>query len=744
MGFKRQTRVVLAVVGTLLAVACVPDPLNPPDSSTTTSSTTTTTLLPASSFMYVAATNLGAILKIDTATLATVATYDVGGPLGQSVALQGNRLYYATAGSQWSTIGMYDMSTGANNRAYLNSPVSFYSPILRTSPALPGKLFVGAGGLSPFNIQSWDVASATPVKLAQTQHLEAGSNLKDFEFSTDGTRLWTASGAPYQIVEFRTSDLLLSGKSYPTGPYPVAVAHVGTGGSEVIGAGAASNTNSYMFQATNPAATVSFPIGGGSVDRGVAFSLDGTKVFAAVTNTKRELVTIDRVTGATTRANLSSTAAEANGFDTGDLGVDPGTGRVFATLQNSVVVFNPDGTYRTTLTQAAPRGFVFSTSAPAVTPPPVITPTTTTTTTTSTTTTTTTTTTVPNANPPTVSAFAATALSGAAPLSTAFTWTVNDPDPQPLTCSIDLEDNGVYDITINGCNSSLSRSATFATAGARTVRFRVSDGVSTATRTLSVSVGAPSADSFAINVRFNGALTSSQQAAFSSAATRWAQVIKTGLADQTINASADACAAGHPDFVGGVDDLMIDAIVTPIDGVGGVLGSAGPCVVRSGGLPIYGVMQFDSADLASLEADGLLSTVVLHEMGHVLGIGTRWSAAGLISGSGGTNPLFVGNVAKGAWSAIGGGSTSVPVEATGGAGTAYGHWRESVFNNELMTGWINNGSNPLSAITAGSLADLGYGVDLTKADAFGLPALRAPGSTGYKLETQLIEPEFFI
>ncbi|HBX77149.1 MAG TPA: hypothetical protein DEG43_05860, partial [Acidimicrobiaceae bacterium] len=328
--------------------------------------------------MYVAATNLGAILKIDTATLATVATYDVGGPLGQSVALQGNRLYYATAGSQWSTIGMYDMSTGANNRAYLNSPVSFYSPILRTSPALPGKLFVGAGGLSPFNIQSWDVASATPVKLAQTQHLEAGSNLKDFEFSTDGTRLWTASGAPYQIVEFRTSDLLLSGKSYPTGPYPVAVAHVGTGGSEVIGAGAASNTNSYMFQATNPAATVSFPIGGGSVDRGVAFSLDGTKVFAAVTNTKRELVTIDRVTGATTRANLSSTAAEANGFDTGDLGVDPGTGRVFATLQNSVVVFNPDGTYRTTLTQAAPRGFVFSTSAPAVTPPPVITPTTTT------------------------------------------------------------------------------------------------------------------------------------------------------------------------------------------------------------------------------------------------------------------------------------------------------------------------------------------------------------------------------
>jgi PKD repeat protein len=383
---------------------------------------------------------------------------------------------------------------------------------------------------------------------------------------------------------------------------------------------------------------------------------------------------------------------------------------------------------------------VFSTAAPVVTPPPIVPPTTTTTSTTSTTTTTS----APNLNPPTVSAFTATTASGPAPLTTAFKWTVTDPDPQPLTCSIDLEDNGVYDITINSCNSNLSRSATFATAGTKTVRFRVSDGVAAVTKTLSLSVGAASTDPFAITVRFNGTLTASQQAAFNSAATRWAQVVKTGLPDQPINVAADSCATGQPAFAGTVDDLMVDAIVTPIDGVGEILGSAGPCVVRGGGLPAYGVMRFDSADLADLEAEGLLSTVILHEMGHVLGIGTRWSAAGLISGSGGPTPLFLGNVAKGAWSAIGGGASSVPVEATGGTGTAYAHWSDAVFNNELMTGWVNSGSNPLSAITAGSLADLGYGVDLTSADAYGLPALRAPGSAGRQIKTQLIEPKFTV
>ena len=48
------------------------------------------------------------------------------------------------------------------------------------------------------------------------------------------------------------------------------------------------------------------------------------------------------------------------------------------------------------------------------------------------------------------------------------------------------------------------------------------------------------------------------------------------------------------------------------------------------------------------------------------------------------------------------------VEQDGGSGTAGSHWDEDTFHNELMTGYIDSGSNPFSAMSAASFADLGY------------------------------------
>ena len=70
------------------------------------------------------------------------------------------------------------------------------------------------------------------------------------------------------------------------------------------------------------------------------------------------------------------------------------------------------------------------------------------------------------------------------------------------------------------------------------------------------------------------------------------------------------------------------------------------------------------------------------------------------------------------------------MENTGGPGTRDGHWRESVHNSELMTGWIEGGGsvNPLSAITIASFADMGYVVDMSAADPYVLfNPLGAPG-----------------
>ena len=47
-----------------------------------------------------------------------------------------------------------------------------------------------------------------------------------------------------------------------------------------------------------------------------------------------------------------------------------------------------------------------------------------------------------------------------------------------------------------------------------------------------------------------------------------------------------------------------------------------------------------------------------------------------------------------------------------------GHWRETVFGNELMTGFIGAGSNPLSVLSVAAQEDIGYTVNYAGADPY--------------------------
>ena len=155
-----------------------------------------------------------------------------------------------------------------------------------------------------------------------------------------------------------------------------------------------------------------------------------------------------------------------------------------------------------------------------------------------------------------------------------------------------------------------------------------------------------------------------------------------------------------------IDDLSITASLVSIDGIGGILGQAGPNVLRQGLYqPVNGVMQFDSADAAYYNSIGLFDDIVLHEMLHTVGFGTVWNYRGLVSGAGTAAPVYTGALAN----AVYPGTAWIPVENDGGAGTAGSHWEDSVFGNELMTGYID-GDNSLSYMTIASLGDLGYNV----------------------------------
>ena len=174
----------------------------------------------------------------------------------------------------------------------------------------------------------------------------------------------------------------------------------------------------------------------------------------------------------------------------------------------------------------------------------------------------------------------------------------------------------------------------------------------------------PTTGGFNIQINYAG-FTASQRAIFEQAAAKWEAVIVGDLPNATYNGVV-------------VDDLLINANSTAIDGVGGTLGQAGYDRARTTGtrLPYHGNMEFDSADLSAMERDGSLLNVIVHEIGHVLGFGTLWQATGLLSGAGTSNPIFTGRQATAAYNALFGTSAAgVPVENGGGGGTRGAHWR---------------------------------------------------------------------
>lgn len=231
---------------------------------------------------------------------------------------------------------------------------------------------------------------------------------------------------------------------------------------------------------------------------------------------------------------------------------------------------------------------------------------------------------------------------------------------------------------------------------------------------------------FTIEVRFLGGLSETQKNAFKAAADRWSCMIIGDLPSVEVDGEV-------------IDDVLILAQGENIDGPGRILGQAGPTDLRPENagaaalLPAKGIMTFDTADLEEMEQNGTLGDVITHEMGHVLGVGTVWGHKGLLSGAGSENPTFVGAAAKhefGILKGDGTGPTAVPVENTGGQGTQDSHWRETVFRNELMSGFIADPNNPISRMTVASLQDSGYVVNLDAAEPYTLPNLRALAEAG--------------
>ena len=208
-------------------------------------------------------------------------------------------------------------------------------------------------------------------------------------------------------------------------------------------------------------------------------------------------------------------------------------------------------------------------------------------------------------------------------------------------------------------------------------------------------------------------------------ADRWARVVQgSDLEDIEWEAGTISCGGLEYDFQKDVlDDLLLMVAVVDLDDGPRAGSTFTYCGYReSSKLPLIGALKLDIDGVPR----GDVNELILHGLGHLLGLsGSSWKRMDLLRNSSRQNPgadtHFVGPRAIAAFVSAGGASyqgARVPVENDPTHGTVDGHWRESVFGNELMTTQLAVGTDYLSAITIQSLADIGYTVNLEEADRF--------------------------
>ncbi|MDE2872520.1 MAG: Ig-like domain-containing protein [Gemmatimonadota bacterium] len=300
-----------------------------------------------------------------------------------------------------------------------------------------------------------------------------------------------------------------------------------------------------------------------------------------------------------------------------------------------------------------------------------------------------------------------------------------DPDGDALTYTATSSSPANARVTVSGSTVRV----TAASQGSATVTVTATDpGGLAATQTFEVTVHSPG--SFDLEMNFTSGVSSSVRKHLRDARDEWELVLKNTEFDD-IRVNRTLRCLGIRGYVGTIDDHRLFVHADSIDGEGGILAVATYCYRRtSDGSPLLSATVIDEDDIEEMMDEDALVPVVFHEMGHALGFPGYWFYHDLVDTLDADDPHFEGELAIEAFDDAGGDDydgEKVPIQLR-----RYGHWRESVFGDEIMSPSIDleNDEAPVSAITLQSFADVGYKVDLSRADDYELPGAEARRKTG--------------
>ncbi len=165
-----------------------------------------------------------------------------------------------------------------------------------------------------------------------------------------------------------------------------------------------------------------------------------------------------------------------------------------------------------------------------------------------------------------------------------------------------------------------------------------------------------------------------------------------------------------------------------------------PSEAQPWNFPFLAALNVDLNDLDALLQDrARFFDTIVHEIGHVLGLGTIWEdklPQGRLLEKRGEGYLYVGQHACQAYAAFRNGASfpGIALDMARQEGTRSFHWSEDDLTHEIMSTKLDapsvgTGSNAISTISIGALQDLGYLVDMGAAEPLPVASAGAPGNT---------------